>query len=239
MALPGSGQISIQDIRNEFNGGGGATSLAEYYVGQNNVTWNNQWRVPSSGQIAMSQFYNTSRVYPGSWDSGTPGTYGLSLPPCQGMRFRVWGGGGSGSTASLGGTDGTVSYINGYLQGNGGTLVPAVSYGVGSGGGAYGGNSENISGSNGNSTNGYGGGSPYGGGGGSVGVAGGWPGGGGGKGYGVLGNNGGGGGGGFSHSEFGARQEYLGVTAIVGSGGNGAADIGAAGASGRVLIEWW
>ncbi len=54
MALQSSGQISLQDIQDEF-GGSHPISLSEYYGSDT---------VPSSGAISLNDFYGTSSVIP-------------------------------------------------------------------------------------------------------------------------------------------------------------------------------
>ena len=55
MTLPSSGTISISQIATEF-GDDGTHSLSEYYRGGSYVTANNT-NVPTSGAIALSDFY--------------------------------------------------------------------------------------------------------------------------------------------------------------------------------------
>jgi hypothetical protein len=226
MTLPSSGQLSLRGIRNEFAGPN--DNLSTYYRGRGYTTTNNG-SVPTSGSITIGQFHGAYRVIPGTWDQGTPGYYEIWLPPRQWLRVRVWGAGGGGGVGpgELGGAGGQSDCLGaiGYGGGAGGG-----NYG-GAGGGAGGGNSENLAGEGG--TGSYGGGSPYGGGRNSA-----WPGGAG------AGNGGyGGGGGGFAHLEYGPDQSGYTIGIHVGAGGAGAHSTAfgvtaAAGASGRVLIEW-
>jgi len=73
MALPGSGTISINDIRNEF-GASGEPDMAEYYRGGARVSWNNT-NVPTSGTISLSNFYGTQNGYLIQQGSGGTGNF--------------------------------------------------------------------------------------------------------------------------------------------------------------------
>ena len=62
MAIPSSGAISLNTIATEF-GGSTPHSISEYYAGGGLVpagTSGTNGPVPSSGQIAFSNFYGTS-----------------------------------------------------------------------------------------------------------------------------------------------------------------------------------
>jgi hypothetical protein len=61
MALPASGTITLADIQTEF-GGSNPIGLNEYYRNGAYVTANNTG-VPTSGQISVSNFYNTVRLF--------------------------------------------------------------------------------------------------------------------------------------------------------------------------------
>jgi hypothetical protein len=52
MAIPGSGEVDLDDIQTEF-GGSNPISLSEYY----GVTS----AIPSSGAISVSDFYGTAK----------------------------------------------------------------------------------------------------------------------------------------------------------------------------------
>ena len=60
MTLPSSGTITIAQIATEF-GGDAPHSLSEYYRGGSYTTSNNT-SVPTSGAIAMSDFYGAVRI---------------------------------------------------------------------------------------------------------------------------------------------------------------------------------
>jgi hypothetical protein len=65
MALPSSGPLSLTDIQTEF-GGSNPIGLNEYYAGGGLVpagTSGTNGAVPSSGQIAISNFYGTQAYY--------------------------------------------------------------------------------------------------------------------------------------------------------------------------------
>lgn len=77
MVLPASGTITMAQIQTEF-GGSNPISLNEYYRGTGSVT-NNNTSIPTSGTIAMSNFYNgvTSTItYVGGYAIGYGGTSG-------------------------------------------------------------------------------------------------------------------------------------------------------------------
>lgn len=64
MTLPTSGPLSLSDIQTEF-GGSNPISLSEYYAGGSYVpsgTTGTNGAVPTSGTIAISNFYGTSKV---------------------------------------------------------------------------------------------------------------------------------------------------------------------------------
>ena len=60
MTLPSSGTITISQIVTEF-GGDAPHSLSEYYRGGSYVTANNT-DVPTSGAIALSDFYGAVKI---------------------------------------------------------------------------------------------------------------------------------------------------------------------------------
>lgn len=61
MALPTSGPLSLSQIQTEF-GGANPISMSEYYRGGPFVTTNNT-NVPTSGTIAISNFYNAVKQF--------------------------------------------------------------------------------------------------------------------------------------------------------------------------------
>ena len=61
MALQSSGAISLNDIQTEF-GGTNPISISEYYRGGAFVTGNNTG-VPTSGEIALSDFYGAAQLF--------------------------------------------------------------------------------------------------------------------------------------------------------------------------------
>lgn len=79
MALPDNGQISLLDIVGEF-GGSGNHALTEYYRGGLFVPDTSaNAGVPTSGQIAITDFYGAENAAPASY-SIPAGTYNESLP---------------------------------------------------------------------------------------------------------------------------------------------------------------
>ena len=63
MAIPGTGQISLNTIKNEFGdpNGDGQYKLSEYYRdGDNAPIPNSQTNIPASGPISITDFYNTN-----------------------------------------------------------------------------------------------------------------------------------------------------------------------------------
>jgi len=62
MVLPSGGQIAISDLRNEFGDTPGEDGLNEYYRGAGYVPDNNN-NVPTSGQIALSNFHSGANGY--------------------------------------------------------------------------------------------------------------------------------------------------------------------------------
>lgn len=72
MPLPTSGQISINDLRNEFGNTPGDDRLSEYYRGGSYVSWNNS-NVPTSGQISLNDFRGAQNGYLLTQGSSTTG----------------------------------------------------------------------------------------------------------------------------------------------------------------------
>lgn len=79
MPLPSSGPISLADIQTEF-GGANPIGINEYYAGGAYVpagTSGTNGAVPSSGTIAINQFYGTQSIIPrGLWMGGVAGSLG-------------------------------------------------------------------------------------------------------------------------------------------------------------------
>lgn len=82
MALQNSGRITLADIQGEF-GGSAPTKLSEYYRNGPYVP-SAATDIPTSGRIALSDFYGTANVIP--------------------MTYEIIGGGGEGGGGSYGGT---------------------------------------------------------------------------------------------------------------------------------------
>lgn len=86
MVLQASGQIAISDLRNEFGDTPGDDRLSEYYRGGGYVSDNNN-NVPTSGQIALSNFHSGANGYyvtVGQWS------------PFSGITVRGYDNGASG-----------------------------------------------------------------------------------------------------------------------------------------------
>lgn len=138
MPLQTSGTISINDIRNEFGDTPGDDRLSEYYRGGTyvpNISLNNN--VPTSGQIALSNFYGATKGYP--------------------LNIVISGGGGGGRSGGVNGTTGGAgqnSPINANGRGGGGNANNSggsstrTSWGASGGGGGGDGSGKNDSAGN-------------------------------------------------------------------------------------------
>ena len=160
MAIPSSGSLALSAIQTEF-GGSNPISMSEYYAGGSNVpsgtTDGDGNAVPSSGALAISDFYDTSASNYNEATGGTvttsgndkihtftsSGTFSVSAVSNVGSNTEklevllVAGGGGGGSVPSHagggggGGAGGVLHYDN--------TLTPQVAdytVTVGGGGGS-------------------------------------------------------------------------------------------------------
>ena len=79
MALPTSGALSLSDIQTEF-GGSNPISLSEYYAGGLYVpsgTSGTNGAVPTSGEIAVSDFYGTQAGITVTVTEGNAVTFGV------------------------------------------------------------------------------------------------------------------------------------------------------------------
>lgn len=247
MALPGSGPIYLSQIQAEF--GGPNYLLSTYYRGGGYVTANNT-SVPVSGPISLANFYGASKVVPGTYDNGTPGTHYVTIPAYTTLTVTVWGAGGGGAAS---GTYSNISYDGGNsafyapgytLVGYGGGRGGNIYFAGGAGGGASGGVSNWSGGAGGTGFTG-GAGAQGGAGGAGEAAAGGWPGGGGGA---ISGGSGYAGGGGgctqrtFTVGEPGAPVPGNTYTVVVGAGGAASAAGGyyggGPGGNGRVCLSW-
>ena len=91
MALAGSGILSINDIAGEFGGSANPESLSEFYKGGSrvpNTTLNAN--IPTSGTIAISNFYNGSSVNTDIVTGTCVSTFvgsGKSIVPYSGIRI--------------------------------------------------------------------------------------------------------------------------------------------------------
>lgn len=191
-------------------------------------------------------------VVPGSQDFSSSGTF--NVPAYNTLTVQVWGAGGGGGgwrygAYSYAGNPGGASSFNSDIIANGGG--GGFSAG-GAGGTASGGTTNTVGGTGivgtmGNCNSGVGGASPNGGAGGATaGASGGAPGGGGASGCYINFMLSGGGGGGYSSKTYTAGQLSGTVTVVVGAGGVGGGEAGAAGwpslggtgGNGRVYISW-
>lgn len=139
MAIQGSGPIDLQDLADEF-GGSTPHSLSEYYRNGSLVPGNNT-NVPTSGAIALGNFYNAVNEIIYTQSSSTTNmqlssifgsNWGSSVP----KRLIV------NSGIIIGGTGSYALRINGSM---GGTLIIENSGSIqGKGGAANGGNGSNA-----------------------------------------------------------------------------------------------
>lgn len=127
MALQNSGAISINDIVGEF-GGTAPHSISEYYRGGTEVGSSNT-NVPTSGAIALSEFYGASDV------TFIGGTGGQTTTSGQ-YKFHYFTSSGQFTvTSTASGASNQVDYV--IIAGGGGG--GSASNGVGGGGGGAGG----------------------------------------------------------------------------------------------------
>jgi hypothetical protein len=110
MTLPTSGPITLLDLQTEF-GGTNPIGLNEYYRGGSFIAGTDfAPNVPSSGPIALSNFYSASKttlqtvVFNSSTSWTVPSTFTGNL------AVLVVGGGGSGSSSGGGGGSGGIAY---------------------------------------------------------------------------------------------------------------------------------
>jgi len=227
MALPPSGPLSLSQIQTEF-GGSNPISMSEYYRGGPFVTTNNT-NVPTSGTIAISNFYNAVKQFAFTISSNytTPQNLrSLALAagwngadPVLATNTAIISSNTTGTAAlTISGSfpAGVIFVNNGTIVGMGGAGgIGGPSFGNGGAGGTALSVSTAVSVNNGSGTIAGGGG---GGGGGSAGGSGG-----------ILGGGGGGGGGrtGLTNSAAGAG----GVTTVTGGAGT-AGTFSAAGSGG-------
>jgi hypothetical protein len=140
MALPSSGTISLSDIQTEF-GGANPIALSEYYKNGPYVTATDYApNVPTSGPIALSNFYSARKLslftltYTADGSFVLPGTFFGSV--VINSMLGAGGGGGAGD-----GGPGYAGYPGGLITGG---AIPAnpgdtvqVLIGGGGGGGTY------------------------------------------------------------------------------------------------------
>lgn len=157
MALQTSGQITLNDLRNEF---GGDRSLDDYYRGGGNVpniTQNNN--VPTSGQIRLSNFYGATDGIPlridcqaggggggGGAEDGNPGGAAGAggdswVRNANSVNVIFAEGGRGGNNGDSGGISGQAGGSSAFGAGGGsrnqrldGIFAPAANWGAGGGG---------------------------------------------------------------------------------------------------------
>ena len=123
MTLPSSGTITISQIVTEF-GGDAPHSLSEYYRGGSHVTANNT-NVPTSGAIALSDFYSAVKIIYYAATGGTITTDGD-------YKYHAFTGSGTFAIQTAGNAaGGTIDYM--VTAGGGGAGIDN-SGGAGAGG---------------------------------------------------------------------------------------------------------
>ena len=166
MAVPSSGAVSIQDLVDEF-GGSTPHSISEYYRGGSlvpNVSANNS--VPTSGTVALTNFYGAVDATFIAASGGTETTSGdfkihtfnsngtftvNSVGNSAGSNtveyLVVAGGGGGGNKQNAGGGGGAGGYRTAASF-----SVSAQGYSITVGGGGSGTNTRNVPGSTGSNS---------------------------------------------------------------------------------------
>lgn len=121
MALPSSGTISLSMIQTEF-GGANPIALSEYYKNGPYVTATDYApNVPTSGPIALSNFYGAAKTTLNTITYTTPGNYTFVIPTTLQGSITILlvvgaGGGGGGSTFSGDGHGAANGGSGGYYQ---------------------------------------------------------------------------------------------------------------------------
>ena len=139
MAVPSSGPISLTDIQAEFGGPSSPISLGSYYKNGLYVTATSDApNVPTSGPIALSNFYGARKLSLYTFTYTGNGTFVLPSSFAGGLIVNAMlggGGGGGGSDASRLGYSG---YPGGFLTGGTISANPGdtVQIYTGGGGGA-------------------------------------------------------------------------------------------------------
>lgn len=138
MACPSSGQISLQDIVNEF-GGTLAGGIFQFYAGAGLVPAGTKnaagVTIPSSGKITLFDFYGAAAAASGTFTWETPGTFdGFLVPPFHNsVIWTVVGAGGGGGQSGADG--GKFVYAGGGGSAGGQSSVSALVTAAGGGGG--------------------------------------------------------------------------------------------------------
>jgi hypothetical protein len=151
MTLPSSGPISLLDIQAEFGGPASPISLSNYYKNGPYVTATSYApNVPTSGPIALSNFYGSRKLslytftYTSSGTLTLPGSFAGSLIINSLLGGGGGGGGGDGGRLGYSGYPGQL-ITNGTVSASPGDTVSIY---IG-GGGAYGGSGSGAAGGSG------------------------------------------------------------------------------------------
>ena len=128
MALPSSGKITLANLQSEF-GGSNPISMSEYYRNGGLVPSNNT-NVPTSGTIALSNFYGAVNEIVVTIGNGTNislssyfgGNWGSSVPKRARLTGTIGSSNGSAALTINGGMGGTLRIENsGSIQGTSGS----------------------------------------------------------------------------------------------------------------------
>ena len=139
MAVPSSGPISLTDIQAEFGGPGSPISLGSYYKNGLYVTSTSDApNVPTSGPIALSDFYGARKLSLYTFTYTGNGTFVLPSSFAGGLIVNAMLGGGGGGGGSDAGQLGYSGYPGGFLTGGTISANPGdtVQIYTGGGGGA-------------------------------------------------------------------------------------------------------
>jgi hypothetical protein len=139
MAVPSSGTISLTDIQAEFGGPGSPISLGNYYKNGLYVTATSDApNVPTSGPIALSDFYGARKLSLYTFTYTGDGTFVLPSSFAGDLIVNAMLGGGGGGGGNDAGQIGYSGYPGGFLTGGTISANPGdtVQIYTGSGGGA-------------------------------------------------------------------------------------------------------
>jgi len=142
MAVPSSGTISLTDIQAEFGGPGSPISLGSYYKNGLYVTSTSDApNVPTSGPIALSDFYGARKLSLYTFTYTGNGTFVLPSSFAGGLIVNAMLGGGGGGGGSDAGQLGYSGYPGGFLTGGTISANPGDTVQIYTGGGGGGGTS--------------------------------------------------------------------------------------------------